>query len=86
METPFSSKNTAAAKKMDATVSFQNTITAMSKNSPVLKGRSKKSMDLAEDIPMLNLAPSEAKLVQDPPMASDTFVKWVIKNRDKFGN
>ena len=28
-------------------------------------------MDLAEDIPMLNLAPSEAKLVQDPPMASE---------------
>jgi ribonucleoside-diphosphate reductase beta chain len=71
METPFSTKNTAAAKKMDATVSFQNTITAMSKNSPVLKGRSKKSMDLAEDIPMMNLAPSEAKLVQDPSLGND---------------
>jgi hypothetical protein len=28
----------------------------------------------------------EYSIQQDPPMANDTFVKWVIKNRDKFNN
>ena len=28
----------------------------------------------------------EYSIQQDPPIANDTFVKWVIKNRDKFSN